>query len=285
MKVVIYQIMNHHRSQVVCAAFEAGIRRVGDTVTRIPSVNYRGTPEFNVCVFYGLQGPLKAAFNDYSRDPHRRVVFVDLGYIGRKSHGRFQGFHKVTVDSRHPTKYFQRVKHDQSRLDTLGLDVAPWREPSPDGHIVVAGMAPKGAHAEGFAPMGWERRAIATMRKHTKRRIVYRPKPNWLGAVPIPGAEYSRPGARTLLQDLEGAHAIVSHHSNANIEALVAGVPGFTEGGLASAISSSDLTQIESPRMDGDRVQWLADLAWCQWSISEIAEGLPWRHLKDEGLI
>ena len=42
---------------------------------------------------------------------------------------------------------------------------------------------------------------------------------------------------------------------------------------------SYSIDEIESPLMP-DRSQWLNNLAYCQWSISEIRRGLPWGRLR-----
>lgn len=282
--VVIYHIPGHTRSQTVCRAMLAGITKVGDRVEWKSPLQYR-RPEAEVAVFYGLVARLQRVLDDYSADPKRRAVYIDLGYWGRRDGGgRYNGFHKISVDGRHPTNYFQRRAHDSSRADVFELEPKPWRKDA--GHILLCGMGPKGSAAEGYAPAEWERTVVGQLRRLTDRRIIYRPKPNWDLARPIPHTVYDSPRNKAELGAmLEGCHAVVSHHSNANAEALVAGVPSFTTAGVALPLSSDDLRQIEAPRLDGDRRQWVNDIAWTQWSVAEMEEGLPWRHLKNEGLV
>lgn len=279
--VTIYQIANHPRSTAVTTAMLQGIKAVGDRVQLINQNRYRGL-DSRVVVFYGLAGSLARVLQEYSADPRRTCIYIDMGYWGRKDGGRFAGYHKLSVDGRHPTPYFQARRHDGSRAAAFDLRPMPWRKPG--GPIVIAGMGPKGARAERYNPTAWERDAIAQIKKHTDRRIIYRPKPNWEGAAPIPGTEFA-PGKGDLLDVIRGAHAVVSHHSNACVEGLQAGIPSFVWGGVAEPLSLQDLSQIESPLLPDSRQQWLNDIAWCQWSVAEMAEGLPWRHLKDEGLI
>jgi hypothetical protein len=69
------------------------------------------------------------------------------------------------------------------------------------------------------------------------------------------------------------------------VDALMAGVPVFCVDGVASAICPSDLSAIESPYMPDDRQAWAEDVAWCQFTLSEITRGIPFRHFKEEGLI
>jgi len=80
-------------------------------------------------------------------------------------------------------------------------------------------------------------------------------------------------------------HAIVTHHSNVAIDGLFAGVPGFCFDGAAKCMTLQDLSQIEKPIRPPGRLQWLANVAWCQWDINEIRSGAMWRFLGSEGLI
>jgi hypothetical protein len=277
--VVIYQIPGHPRSRSVCSAMLEGINNFGDRAILKSSLQYRRC-EASVAVFYGLAGPLASALNDYP-EAGKTAVYIDLGYWGRKEGGRFSGFHKVSVNGRHPTSYFRRRPHDHSRAVIFELEAQPWRHGS---KIVVAGMGPKGARAEGFGPLEWERQVAKEIRQYSDRPIIYRPKPNWKDPSRIVGTSLG--DARVPLEAaLTDAHAIVSHHSNANVEALVMGVPSFTWAGVAEPLSHTDFALIERPRYPTDRREWLDAIAWTQFSVEEMREGVAWRHLKDEGLV
>lgn len=238
-------------------------------------------------VFYGLEGNCRQILADHSKAG--TAVYVDLGYWGRREGGRWAGFHKIVMNGRHPTSYFRSVKHPHDRIGRFHVGPKPWRENG--SHILLAGMGDKGAWAEGYRPEEWERWAIAELRKYTDRPIVYRPKPSWKTAKPIAGTLYS-PRDRDVQQDLADCWAVVTHHSNVAVDAIVAGVPAFCWAGVAEPLSLQDLSQIERPYCPGrgageenDRAQWMADIAYTQWSIAEMRQGLPWRHLKAERLI
>lgn len=257
-----------------------GVRRVGDTA-KIISTSYYYQPEAEVAVFYGFDAMLRRIFRDY-RARGKPVVLVDLGYWGRRDGGRLSGYHKVSVNDRHPTEYFQRVQHDSSRVDALGLTIAPWR--TPGSAVIVAGMSAKAALVEGFRPSEWEQKTISLLQQITDRKLIYRPKPSWGEAKPIAGAQYA-PGDIDIAQLLSDCHAVVTHHSNVAIDGLILGVPAFCTAGAASPLACSDFTKIDEPIYPEGRHQLVNDLAFCQWTVAEIRLGLPWRHLKNEGLV
>ncbi|HEY5410180.1 MAG TPA: hypothetical protein VIJ94_05570 [Caulobacteraceae bacterium] len=282
--VVIWEIPGHPRSRAVCRAMLEGILHSGDRAIVKSSLYYR-IPEGRVGLFYGLAGRLVNALVDYPR-AGRSAIYADLGYWKRKDGGRYTGYHKLIVNGRHPTDYFQREPHPHDRLEALELDLKPSRRTQ--GAILIAGMGPKGARAEGFRVNQWEQSVVDEIRKHTDRPIIYRPKPNWAEARPLEGA--SMPPVSGLLVDgLSDVRCVVSHHSNANVEALCLGVPGFTLEGpaLPLSLSTEELQFIETPRFVGydERRQWAADLAYTQFSIDEMKAGVAWRHLRDEGLV
>jgi hypothetical protein len=275
---------------VIADAWEAGLRRLGvphsvyfeDLTGRADYI--RALEQCTHAVFYGLEGRVPLIFRDFATNPAKRAIYVDLGYWGRREGGRFDGYHKVSVNNRHPTAYFRRPQHDRRRIAHFRDFLAqPW---SMGGdHILLAGMGDKGALAEGFHPEEWERQAVEIIRAHTDRRIVYRPKPSWKKAKPLPGCEYVDSKSRVVELDLVNCHAIVTHHSNVAVDGLVAGIPAFCVGGVAAPFSSPRLERIERPEFPDGRDAWMADIAYTQWTPVEMAAGLCWAHLREEGLV
>lgn len=268
-----------------------GITAAGDKPDYLPESSWsRRTPavgDYDAHVFYGLEGNLPRIF-EYAAEVSR-AVYIDLGYWGRRELGRYAGYHKLSVNARHPVSYYRRPQHDGERFERFDKDVIPWsmsRSPKLErtGHILIAGMGAKGAAAEGQAPQEWERWAIAEIRKYTDRAIVYRPKPSDPLASPIAGTRYS-PKGHELAPELEDCWAVVTHHSNVAVDALLAGIPSFCWGGVAREMSLQDLSRIEDPYMPAGRYKWASDIAWTQWSVPEMKNGDAWAYLRTEGLI
>lgn len=277
----VYFAPSNSRSKVLAQAMARGIKAsTNDIVSLRSSVSYDGRIDSDVAVFYGLSEGLTKVMTDYSS--HAKAVYMDLGYWSRRINGKYDGYHKVSVNSRHPTAYFQKVKHSGSRFRSLGIPIEPWKK-NDDGHILVAGMSAKAALAEGIDPEVWERNIIREISLRTNRKIVYRPKPNWSSARPISGSEIQR--KVELADAFVNCHSVVTHHSNVAVDALLAGIPAFCWHGLATPMSKHIIHEIEEPWFPDGRDQWAFDIAYCQWSIEEMAKGLPWKHLKNEGLI
>lgn len=258
-----------------------GIVRKGGRVVLRSSIHHRGGRcQFDAAIFYGLAGGLAKTLQDY-RDSGRKAFYIDLGYWGRRKRTRFDGNHKIALNGRHPTAYFQNIPKPSDRFDEFGIKVEPWR--ASGRHVLVIGMSAKAATAEGLRPHGWETETIARLRKLTDRPIIYRPKPNWAEAKPILGSEWGH--GPSLEEHLQDCHAVVAHHSNAAVDALLAGVPCICPDGVASVLSGHELEQIENPPMPDGREQFAWDLAYTQWSVAEMQTGRAYEYLIEEGLL
>ncbi len=132
--------------------------------------------------------------------------------------------------------------------------------------------------------MEWETSTLQALRQVTDRPIVYRPKPSCKMTLLLPGAFYSPP-IQPLEEALVDVHAVVTHHSNVACDALLEGIPAFSVEGVATAQGSQDFAQIETPIRSDDRAQWAADVAYSQFTVAEMRDGICWKHLKAEGLI
>jgi len=266
-----------------------GLQAAGDIPNIYPE--WRWSPgnsifdAYDAHIFYGLEGNLSRMFGYYTERPELgRVIYVDLGYWTRRLKGRFDGFHKVSVDARHPVAYYRKGQHcGRGQAFTIPNNVR-----GPNSHILLAGMSAKGSLAEGYAPYSWETKIVAEIRKFTDRPIVFRRKPSDDGDPDIPGTVKSLKGTE-IASDLVNCWALVTHHSNASIDAVLAGVPVFCWGGVGAEFARQDVSLIEHPDPGlpswSDVRAWLDDIGHTQFSVAEMRAGVAWRHLKTEGLV
>lgn len=114
------------------------------------------------------------------------------------------------------------------------------------------------------------------------KEIVWRPHPVEVErscAYGVAGARTST--GNTLAEDMAGAYAVVTFNSNSGVDAVMAGVPTYAmdKGSMAWPVTSHSLNEIP---IRPDRRQWAYDLAYKQWTIEELAAGLPWSYLKEK---
>jgi hypothetical protein len=280
---IVYYRGTSRRANIVGGAVAAGLRHHGITAEIVDELAYSG-PVADVAVFYGLAGNLKRLQREYVA-AGLTTVFIDLGYWGRDEQGGVAGSHRVVVNALHATSYFQRQRHPAERFKRFRITTRPFKRCG--GQVLLCGMSAKAAWVYDLAPEEWERGAVDELRAGTSRLIKYRPKPSWKDARPIQGATWDRPAVPDIGEVLGKSWACVTHHSNAALDALIAGVPVFCSEGLARPLASTDLSRIETPNYpdEADRDQLLFDAAYTQYTIAEIADGTMWRYLKDEALL
>lgn len=199
---------------------------------------------------------------DFAKDG-TRYWYLDSGYIqgtGRRDlRIERNGFWpRPSVDS-----------HTMDRALSMGVEIKPWRR---DGrYVLICLHSEKFGRPWGIDPVSWNETIEGRVRARTNRPIIVRRKP-------VNPAQMR--AAEPLDEQLENAWCVVCHSSTIGVRAALAGVPVFCEPTCAAAaVGRTDLS-IDDP-VYPDREQWIADLAWRQWSRAEIASGEAWAHIKD----
>jgi len=192
-------------------------------------------------------------------------LYCDHSYFDKYrvdySKERWEGYYRLVPNHR----YFQPSQDmPPDRWDRLGIELKPWRKGG--SQVVVIPITKWVGAFYGVNPEMWLQRTIATLRQHTDRDIVVKQKD--LGQ---------------LSSVLEGAWALVTFASNAAIEAVIQGIPVFTDEMAAAALMGSQtIEQIESPRAPSCREQHLHNLAYQQFTPQEIADGTARAILLDQ---
>lgn len=259
MKVACLMHRPNRRYKLICEAMSKGIIACGDEaeITRAET-----RIQADAGVIYGWK------FSHLARQ-YGQFVYADLGFWQRET------YYRITANGWGPESYV-RAGLPVDRLQSMGVVIQPWRKGK--GSVLLAGSSAKSAIQHGTPYMQWETRMAAQLMK-LGYLVTYRPKPGDKQMQRIDGCALD---TGPLEESLRGSIAVVTHHSNLAVKALAEGVPVHCVTGAAAAFSNplESLTE----RQTG-REQFLADVAWLQWSLEEMRSGACWRHLKDRGLI
>lgn len=280
------------REQLLGAALNRGLMLRGD---RLQTVPYHDRPEQLDCDAIAFVGVKCREWHEYCQRTGTRFLYFDKGYHYPKEKSTFKrnttkivNCWRISVDTNQPLEQLAQAKHTLERWDKMGPRPKPWREPTPNGPIIIAGSSPKFHLFHGLPdPTTWAQEIVAELRRHTDRPIHYRPKPSWWvgspeDAVPIDGTEFIP--TLTFEERAAGAHAIITYGSNAAMIGMLQGVPSVIVGnGIMRVVSSTDLSEIEAPYLapEEDRLQLLANIAWSQYTLLELGNGKAWGHIKE----
>ena len=235
---------------------------------------------FDVAVMYGVKS--RKLWNAMPYGVAK--VMLDKGLLRTSSNSLRQqpDYTRVAVNAHHPTAYLMSIDKPSDRFKAWGLGLSHIKEHK--GHIILVGSSEKYHEFYGLPhPNEYYSKIIKRLNKLTDRDIIYRPKPSWRDATPIDGSRFSFGQGETMRDLLVGASLVVTHGSNASLDAALAGIPSIVLGdAVGKCISSTRLEDVNSPRLADikDIRKWVHNLAYCQWTTAEFASGLAWEHIK-----
>ena len=185
------------------------------------------------------------------------------------------------MDAFQPHAYFQRTPRPPDRWRALGMQLHAYKLNG--GGILLDGASNKYCHWNDLGGWSdWGQGVIERIREHTRLPIVYRPRPSHNEAPVVRGRDVRTSNAG-LLDDFRQCRVVASHGGNIGFDCAVYGKPHFAIGAsVARALSETDWRRVEVPFYphDDERVQWLHDVAYCQWTIDEFADGSAWRYIR-----
>jgi hypothetical protein len=272
--------------KAILEACQSGFKVLGVRIRIVDARAWDGSVAEQGVVMVGTKPRNRDLMTAY-RAAGVRVVFFDKGYVRAKQGGDARReFYRASVDALHPWRYMNLRQHPARRWVALGYELGDWRR---GNAVLLDGASTKYCDWWRLGdPTTWARDLVQRIRDATDRPIIYRPRPALGNRLPpIAGTTYSGPGD-SLYRELALAHCVVTWGGNISFDAVLDGVPLVVLGeSVAQELAATDLGRIDglkSYRTEA-RLRWCHDLAWCQWTLREIAEGQAFRHLADEGVL
>ena len=215
-----------------------------------------------------VRGVTKRKQMDACRKSGRDYYYIDTGYFGN---GRKKTYHRITKNN---MQYLGEVKHrPRDRLAATGLAPRKFR---PGANILLAPPSQKLLMCYDIDLDRWLEETVSQIKLFTDREIIVRNK----------ASRSVRQSTDTMEMALErNVHCLVTFSSIAAVEAICLGKPAIVLGPSAAApVCSQSLKDIENPFIPTlDEVEeWLAHLAYCQFTEPEMRDGTAWRILNDD---
>lgn len=211
----------------------------------------------------------------------KSIIVLEVGGIRRGTTWKV-GLNGINRDA-----FFSDSGNDNTRANRLGLQLSDWKR-NEQGSIIICAQHDKSLQWANMPPMSvWLSNTISTIRQHTDRHIIVRPHPRCL--LPQIDSNFKNVTRQQPIKingtydnfdfKYEDAWAVINWSSNPAVEAVRNGIPVFVgPGSLAWPVGNHSLENIENPETP-DRTQWLNDLAHTEWTIPEIAQGIPLKKL------
>ena len=286
------KIKNHNLKVQVMRAFAEGAANVG---ARVKVLENRQLVNARLAVMIGWVGMNFSGPHIYYRQDlieHQkkigaRIMPVDGSCFKFSSQGDMWLRYSLDSVFWNTGEYANRNSNNTRWADiqkSLNLELKPWRQQG--DHILICLQRDSGWNAKGFEQQTWLNKTIKIIRHQTKKPILVRPHPankiDWHKITNnYSNVAISNSMARTLDQDLAGAHAAVFFNSSSSVAAVLAGVPVFVsdDSAVTYDIANQSTRDILNPAMP-DRQQWLWDLSSAHWSIDQSRNGDIYRHFE-----
>ncbi len=281
MRVGVYFPDDNDLHVQVLSAMAAGIHGQGDQLNVMMLEDFVTHPQIHdAAVVFGVRkravpkSELRGKVFDAYREAGKNVLVLERGYVRRDE------YHAAGWNGLNGRANFRNESVPGDRWRDLGVPLKPWRKSTFTDPVVVIGQVPWDASVQNINHLEWIAGTCHLLMNETDREISVRPHPLAKDATPLfLGASRCED---PLDEVLKIAHAVVTYNSNVGVDALIAGVPVFTddEGSMVHKIANHALERINAPETP-DREAWARSIAYAQWNLEEMRSGLAWRHLRE----
>lgn len=202
------------------------------------------------------------AYRDYVRSRHHDTICIEVGFLNRDDY--------YSVGWGRPGEWpgYCCTNSPPDRWEKLGLRLGI--PPAQGRYTLICGQIPHDTNVQDVDYDEWLYAECEGALKCTP--VLFRNHPKRRDMPRLP--KYVEVSERSLVDDLSEAHICVAWNSNALVDASLAGVHAIARGPRSMAWHIFPGRCLATSRQ-----QWANDLAYCQWTLEEMCEGLPWLHL------
>jgi len=201
----------------------------------------------------------------------KNTIVLEMGYIKRDM------YYAAGWNNLNGRADFLNDNMPSDRFKALGIDMTAYNAGT-ENTVIICGQVPWDASVQHTDHLRWISDTVLTIKTLSEFDIIVRPHPLAISATPsFLGARLSR---NTLEEDLQAAHAVITFNSNTGVDAIINGKATFVGdvGSMVYPVANKDLRDIIKPKYY-ERDQWASNLAYTQWTLEEMACGLPFLHL------
>ena len=293
MKIAVGYTKNRLATLAVINALAHGFKAHGDTSHKIKQIADLKDDDYDAAVQYGEwnngSNKVRKAIHNLCKETKTRKIIADLGLLLTDRATANTNLDRYTYIGYDKFKGLANCYNNNSpsdRWDLLvkdGIELKPWRK---DGdYIVVFGQRSDAASTRHCDYFKWLKTTLISLRKHTDRPIIFRAHPITRSKdIPDFGIDdfvVSKFKNKSMSEILKNAWCSVTRTSIAGVDSILHGVPVICSDPVCVGykLSTHSIKDIENPAML-EREQFFYDLAYAQWSISEIKKGECWDHLR-----
>ena len=228
----------------------------------------------DMLIAWSLNGPGKYC-KEACRWQRKPLFVIELGYFDPYQRRRDyksisllpngEGIHNNSCG------FVEQMEMTAERLkDVFGVKVHMRKAKPIKGKVVILGQVPGDTQLDGLDIEKWcdERKEQL---ESLGMDVTYRPHPQTLNERP---ADW-----KPLSEEIEDAELVVGWNSTSLVECIIKGIPFYCGDKNSQYRSMSCALDNPVARLVKVRKQFLANLAWCNYSTEEIRKGMMWEHM------
>jgi hypothetical protein len=207
------------------------------------------------------------------KQKNKPVVIIEVGNLKRGQTWR------ISLDHINSLGQFGNDQNlDPDRPNKLGVSLKP-AQPKRRGEILIACQHYESLQWQGMPSMRtWCEEIIDKIKQHSSRRIIIRPHPRSPFTFKMPHILVERPiRVPNTYDDFDifyNYHCVINHNSGPAVQAAIHGVPVLCDASSLATSVSITWDQLENPTLP-DRAEWFLKLCHTEWTVDEIAQGIP----------
>lgn len=271
MRFRLYREFGALNSKPVFDAFEQGLRKLGHESV---SVDHDISVIWSI-LWSGRMLPNRKIYHD-AINQKRPIIILEVGNLLRNHTWRVGLNHVNGLGT-----FGNDTDLDFARPSKLKISLAPFQE-NRKPSILIAAQHQQSLQWEDQPPMSeWVQSTVCKLRAYTDRPIVVRSHPRSKLNVSNISVETPKilPNTYDSFDFDHNYHCVINHNSGPTVQAAIQGVPVIcSPSGLAYPVSSSfeNIENISLP----PREDWFLRLCHTEWTVDEIAQGIPLQRLE-----
>jgi len=268
MRFRLYREYGALNSAPVFNAFEQGIKSLGHEIVQ----NHEEVAVIWSVLWAGRMRPNKDVYRR-CKENNIPVIIIEVGNLLRGRSWR------ICLDNINGAGTFGNDRDlDPKRTDKLGIRLRPVN-PNRKSEILIASQHHSSLQWEGMPTMAqWVERTVTKLKDYTDRKIIIRPHPRCTFSLNLNNSTVEYPkiiqGSYDDFDIDYGYHCVINHNSGPAVQASIHGVPVICDTSSLAAELSNTIEKIESVTVP-NRDEWFLKLCHTEWTLDEIAHGIP----------
>ena len=273
MKFKLYKNFGALNSVPVFDAFSNGVRACGHEIVE----DSEDVAVIWSVLWHGRMAGNQQIYNACVKQ-NKPVVVIEVGNLKRGLTWRISEGHINGIG------IFGNIENlDHSRPQKLGVSLQP-EKVKRRSEILIATQHSRSLQWQGQPSMEqWIRDTIVKIKRYSSRRIVVRPHPRSQIREKFADAVIELP--KKLVNTYDdfdinyNYHCVVNHNAGPSVQAAIDGAPTICDFTSLAFPVSEKWENLENPQLS-DREEWFLKLTHTEWTVEEIAQGIPIKRLE-----